>query len=124
MQLQSSQAGDASHGTGKYDPVAYYLRKRAMAIAWAMASLEDGLISILTWPEGLSQPASPRKTSRNASVLPLKRWTISLWSKPAEGAESDRGRSLSRADHGLEVPDGKKRPACLRPMVTRARHPR
>ncbi len=76
----------------------YYLRKARDGYRMGHGELEDGLISILTAGRPITT-ASPRKTSRNASVLPAKRWTI-LPVEPAEGAEGDRGGSLSRADPG------------------------
>ncbi len=99
MQLQSGRAEVVvACGTENMTQLPYYLRKARDGYRMGHGELEDGLISILTagrpYHNGIT-----RKTSRNASVLPAKRWTISLV-EPAEGAEGDRGGSLSRADPG------------------------
>lgn len=67
-------------GTENMTQLPYYLRKARDGYRMGHGELEDGLISILTRPEGPITTASPRKTSRNASVLPAKRWTILPWS--------------------------------------------
>ncbi len=79
MQLQSGQAEVVvACGTENMTQLPYYLRKARDGYRMGHGELEDGLISILTWPEGpLSQRHHRGETSRNASVLPAKRWTIS-----------------------------------------------
>ncbi len=100
MQLQSGRAEVVvACGTENMTQLPYYLRKARDGYRMGHGELEDGLISILTGRKALSQ-RHHRGKRRATLVLPAKRWTISLV-EPAEGAEGDRGGSLSRADPPL-----------------------
>lgn len=121
MQLQSGQAEVVvACGTENMTQLPYYLRKARDGYRMGHGELEDGLISILTAGRPLSQRHHRGKRRATLRYYPRSDGRFRPV-EPAEGAEGDRGGSLSRADPALEVPDGKKRPACLRPMNT-ARH--
>ncbi len=78
MQLQSGQAEVVvACGTENMTQLPYYLRKARDGYRMGHGELEDGLISILTWPEGPYHNGITAENVANASVLPAKRWTIS-----------------------------------------------
>lgn len=121
MQLQSGQAEVVvACGTENMTQLPYYLRKARDGYRMGHGELEDGLISILTWPEG---PYHNGITAENVA----QRFGITREAMD-DFARSSQQKALKAIAEGrfreqilaLEVPDGKKRPACLRPMNTRA----
>ncbi len=101
MQLQSGQAEVVvACGTENMTQLPYYLRKARDGYRMGHGELEDGLISIPTWPEG---PYHNGITAENvAQRFGITREAMDDFAlvEPAEGAEGDRGGSLSRADPG------------------------
>lgn len=110
MQLQSGQAEVVvACGTENMTQLPYYLRKARDGYRMGHGELEDGLISILTAGRPLSQRHHRGKRRATLRYYPRSDGRFCLV-EPAEGAEGDRGGSLSRADPALEVPDGKSDP--------------
>lgn len=98
----------------------YYLRKARDGYRMGHGELEDGLISILTWPEG---PYHNGITAENvAQRFGITREAMDdfAWSSQQKALKAIAEGRFREQILALEVPDGKKRPACLRPMNTRA----
>ena len=109
MQLQSGQVEVVvACGTENMTQLPYYLRKARDGYRMGHGELEDGLISILTWPEG---PYHNGITAENvAQRFGITREAMDdfAWSsqqKALKAIAEDRFREQILA---LEVPDGKK----------------
>lgn len=119
MQLQSGQAEVVvACGTENMTQLPYYLRKARDGYRMGHGELEDGLISILT-PAGRPSQRHHRGKRRATPVLPAKHGRF-RWSSQQKALKAIAEGRFREQILALEVPDGKKRPACLRPMNTRA----
>lgn len=110
MQLQSGRAEVVvACGTENMTQLPYYLRKARDGYRMGHGELEDGLISILTAGRPLSQRHHRGKRRATLRYYPRSDGRFRPV-EPAEGAEGDRGRSLSRADPPLRCRTAKSDP--------------
>ncbi len=121
MQLQSGQAEVVvACGTENMTQLPYYLRKARDGYRMGHGELEDGLISILT-PAGRPLSQRHHRGKRRATLRYYPRSDGRFrWSSQQKALKAIAEGRFREQILALEVPDGKKRPACLRPMNTRA----
>ena len=109
MQLQSGQAEVVvACGTENMTQLPYYLRKARDGYRMGHGELEDGLISILTWPEG---PYHNGITAENvAQRFGITREAMDdfAWSSQQKALKAIAEGRFREQILALEVPDGKK----------------